>query len=91
MTSQKQLTVRMNADLYKQAKLKCNEKFGIGLSPLIKIFLKSFVSQRGVGFYVGDDQLTELFGRWLQKKQMEIPRKGCAPLPGPKLKDIYEL
>lgn len=91
MPEQQQMTIRMNKALYRSAKAKCHSRFGIGLSPLIKIFLTSFVSQRGVGFYVGDDDLSKLFNRWLSKKSMEKSRKGCAPLPGPRLRDIYEL
>jgi len=88
---QKQLTIRMNADLYARAQKKCSASFGIGLSPLIKVFLKAFVSQGGVGFYIGDEDLCKMFTRWLRKKSFEKFRKGCAPLPGPRLKDLYDL
>lgn len=91
MSKQKQLSVRINSDLYKMAQNKCKEQFGIGLSPLIKIFLRTFVSQRGIGFYVGDDDLRDLFRRWISKKRLEKGRKGCAPLPGPLLRDVYEI
>ena len=90
MKKQAQLTVRMDSDLYEDAKAKCEALFGIGLSPLIKVFLKAFVSQRGVGFYIGDDDLCGMFNRWLGKKEMERKQKGHAPLPGPRLKDLYE-
>lgn len=91
MSKQKQVSIRMDYELYERAKHKCKTHFGIGLSPLIKIFLKSFVTQKGVGFYVGDDDLCKMFTRWLRKKTMEQGRKGCASLPGPRLKDLYEL
>lgn len=91
MIKQQQLTIRMDSNLYDLAKNKCKRQFGIGLSPLIKVFLKSFVTQRGIGFYIGDDDLCVLFNRWLGKKRAERGRKGCAPMPGPRLKDIYEL
>ncbi|QQR54832.1 hypothetical protein IPG41_06660 [Candidatus Peregrinibacteria bacterium] len=91
MNKQIQLTVRMNPDLYHQAKEKCEGQFGIGLSPLIKVFLKAFVSQRGVGFCIGDQDLAIMFNHWLGKKEMERKQKGHAPLPGPRLKDLYEL
>ncbi|OGC81098.1 MAG: hypothetical protein A2788_01225 [Candidatus Abawacabacteria bacterium RIFCSPHIGHO2_01_FULL_46_8] len=81
----------LDYELYQLAKEKCKAQFGIGLSPLIKMFLRAFVTQRGIGFYVGDDDLCKLFNSWLVKKKMERGRKGCAPLPGPKLSDIYEL
>jgi len=86
-----QMNIRMDKDLYEQAKHKCNAQFGIGLSPLVKVFLKSFVTQKGVGFYVGDEDLSHLFNNWLRKKSLEKNRKGCAPLPWPHLKDLYEL
>ena len=88
---QKQIIIRLDPKLYLMVKMKCKNQLGIGLSPLIKMFLKSFVTQRGVGFYVGDDDLCRLFSDWLMKKRMEIGRKGCAPMPGPRLKDIYDL
>lgn len=91
MKDQKQLTIRMDATLYEMAQEKCREQFGIGLSPLIKVFLKSFVSQRGVGFYVGDDDLCRLFSKWLIKKQMDKGKKGGTHLPGPYLRDLYDL
>lgn len=91
MTKQVQLTIRMDEELYELAKQKCQEKFGIGLSPLVKVFLKAFVTQRGVGFFIGDEDFCKIFNRWLGKKEMEKYRKGCAPLPGPRLKDLYDL
>lgn len=91
MPKQKQLTIRMDDELYQMAKYKCKKQFGIGLSPIIKVFLKSFITQRGIGFYIGDDDLCNLFGRWLSRKRGEIGREGCARLPGPNLKDLYEL
>jgi len=67
MPKQKQLTVRMNADLYEMAREKCDIQFGIGLSPLIKVFLKAFVSQKGAGFYIGDNDLCKCSLSGLQK------------------------
>jgi hypothetical protein len=87
----KQMTLRLDQELYDAAKRKCKTKFGIGLTPLIKVFLKSFVTQKGVGFYIGDDDLTELFNHWLRKKKFQVGREGCAPLPFPRLKDLYDL
>lgn len=91
MTNQKQLTVRMDAKLYDMAREKCYNQFGIGLSPLIKVFLKAFVSQRGVGFYVGDEDLCRLFTKWLIKKRLNKGIKRGTHLPGPYLRDLYEL
>jgi len=99
MKEQRQLTVRMNEDLYEMAQNKCYDQFGINLSTLIKVFLKAFTSQRGVGFYIGDDDLCKLFSRWLMKRSWDKAefRKGWrrrrvgTPSPGPRLKDIYDL
>ena len=91
MNKQKQLTVRMDAELYETAQDKCYAQFGIGLSPLIKVFLKSFITQNGVGFYVGDDDLCELFTKWLIKKRMDRGKKRGTHLYGPYLKDLYHL
>ncbi len=91
MKAKHQLNIRLDEHLYIMAKNKCKNQFGIGLTPLIKIFLKSFVTQSGVGFYVGDDDLCKMFNSWLGKKWLEQHRKGCAPLPGPKLRDLYSL
>jgi hypothetical protein len=88
---QRQLAIKMNADLYKQAKWKCREIFGIGLSPLIKVFLRAFVNERGVGFFIGEEQLRNVFHWWLSKKRAEKDRKGGAWMPGPKLRDLYEI
>jgi hypothetical protein len=96
---QKKLTIVMNSDLYEMAQDKCYEQFGIGLSSLIKVFLKAFVSQSGVGFYIGDDDLCHLFSRWLAKQswgKAEFRREWRkrrigTPFQGPRLKDIYNL
>lgn len=71
------------------AKNKCENEFGFGITPLIKIFLRAFVSQKGIGFFVGDEDLRKIFTRWMDKKLMEKSYRGR--LPGPRLKDIYNL
>ena len=91
MKKQKQVSIRMDNELYEMARIKCDQQFGIGLSPLIKIFLKSFVTQKGVGFYVGDDDLCALFAKWLVKKRADKGRSGGSHLYGPYLKDLYHL
>lgn len=82
---------RINKNLLDSAKQKAKNRLDLPLSSLIKMFLTSFVNQRGVGFYVGDEDLCHLFNRWIHKKRLEKYRKGCAPLPGPKLKDLFDL
>ena len=88
----KQFTIRVDFDVYELVKFKCNKKFGIGVTPLIQLFLRSFITQKGVGFYVGDDDLCNLFNQWLGKKMLEQGQsKKSAPFPGPRLKDLYKL
>ena len=87
----KQINIGLDAELYQLAKIKCKDQFGIGLSPLIKMFLRAFVTQKGVGFFVGDQQLRQLFTSWLTKKYM---RKNNSQMPdswGPRLQDIYDM
>ncbi len=91
MKEQRQLNIRVDAQLYDMAQRKCDDKFGIGLSSLIKVFLKSFVTQKGVGFYIGDDDLCDLFAKWLMKKRFEKGKKGGSHDYGPYLKDLYDL
>lgn len=91
MPKKRQLNIKLDEDLYRMVKLKCNRNLGIGVAPLIQIFLRAFITQKGIGFYVGDDDLCHLIYRWLEKKKLEQGRKGCAPLSGPRLKDLYEL
>jgi hypothetical protein len=91
MKNEHQLNLRLDAELYRLAKAKCKDQFGIGLAPLIKIFLRTFVTQRGVGFFVGDIDLKNIVSRWLTKKIFEKNRKRCSPLPGPRLRDLYDM
>lgn len=87
----KQISVRIDADVYQTAKQKA-EKLGLPLATLLRIFLKAFITQRGVGFYVGDQDLAQLFSRWMHKRQFEKERgnRRLAIIP-PRLKDIFEL
>jgi antitoxin component of RelBE/YafQ-DinJ toxin-antitoxin module len=62
MPEQTQFTIRMSADLHNKAKTKCKEEFDMCLSTLVKLFLKSFISQKGIGFTIGDDEFYKLFG-----------------------------
>lgn len=91
MKEQKQLTVKMNKDLYEAAMRKCDEQLSISLSALIKVFLSSFVSQRGVGFYVGDEDLCALFAKWVRKQKLRKSIQNKYSYVGPYLKDLYDL
>ena len=91
MPTHTRFSIRIDKKLLKMAQDKCKNDYDISLAPLMKIFLKSFITQKGVGFYIGDDDLCKLFGKWLTKKKSEKNRKGCTPLPGPRLSDLYDL
>lgn len=91
MNKQRQLNIRIDEKIYQIVKNKCKEEFGIGITPLIKIFLKTFATQKGVGFFVGDLDLQKIIYDWLRKKYLEKGRQGCAPLAGPNLDELYKL
>ncbi len=91
MTNYKQLNVRMPEELYNKAHKKCKDKFDISLSALIKVFLTSFTTQKGLGFYIGDDDICQLFQRWIIKKRLHKDSKGGYVIPYPRLKDLYDL
>ena len=86
----KQLTIRTDHETYRVAKWKA-DKLGLPLATLLRVFLKAFISQRGVGFYVGDQDLAHLVNRWMDKKQFEKMHGGRVAVIGPRLKDIFEL
>ncbi len=88
MTKTVKLTIRVDHELNRLVSYKAKQYFGIPLATLLKVFLKAFVSEGGLGFYVGDENLHRLFERWLRKKRAERHRQGCAPLPGPRVQDI---
>lgn len=69
MKKEAKLTLRIEGELNEQAKFKCQRLFGIGVSTFIKLFLKSFVSQNHIGFYVGDDQFSDALNCELRKKR----------------------
>jgi DNA-binding transcriptional regulator GbsR (MarR family) len=87
----KKITILLEDKLHQNAKQKCKEKFNISLSALIKVFLASFTSQKGVGFYIGDDDICQLFERWLREKaERKVNPNGFA-VYRPRLKDLYDL
>lgn len=90
MSKYKQINIRIDAGLYEKAKWK-SDKLGLPLGTLIRVFLKALCTQRGVGFYVGDQDLAHLFNNWMDKKQFEKYHGSRVPVIGPRLKDIFEL
>ena len=87
----KKITIILEDNLHKKANQKCKEKFNITLASLIKVFLVSFTSQKGVGFYVGDDDICQLFERWLREKQERKTNPNGFKVYPPRLKDLYDL
>lgn len=88
---QKQLNIRISPELYEKVQDKCKNKLNISMSTLIKVFLQSFVSQEGVGFYIGEQDLKHLFNRWLLKKEVHKDKNGTGTFRRPRLKDLYDL
>ena len=70
-SSEARITIRIDKELNERAQFKCKTLFGIGLSTLMKLFLKSFVSQKNVGFYVGDDAFNDSLNRELNRRKMK--------------------
>lgn len=91
MSKNIQFSISINENLLRKAQQKCKSRFDITLSALIKVFLASFASQKGVGFYIGDDDICQLFNRWVTKKTLEKDQKGGFKLPHPRLMDLYDL
>jgi len=91
MSQDKQMCFRIDEKLLKEAQHKAKSQFGIPLSALIKLFLRAFITQKGIGFYVGDEDLRKKFTSWILKTDLQRSRKGCFPLPGPNIKDIFEI
>jgi len=89
MQKEIQMAIRLPKELHQKATYKCKNEFYICLSTLIKLFLKSFVSEKGIGFHIGDNEFYQLFNRWLRKKEFETDRKTHYPGLGPTLKELY--
>ncbi len=90
MAKYKQLTIRLDHEVHRNAKWKA-DKLGLPLATLVRVFLKAFSTQRGAGFYIGDQDLAHLFNKWMDKRQFEKMRGGRVAVIGPRLKDIFEL
>ncbi len=90
MKKLKQINIRIDEDLYSIAKKKA-DKLGMPLATLVRVFLKSFTTQAGVGFYVGDQDLAQLFNRWMSHRQLEKYRDGRITVNPSRLRDIFEL
>lgn len=85
------LTIRLDEDLYRQARQKADKKLCMPLATLIRVFLKSFVTQPGVGFFVGDHDLTDLINKWVSHRDFERLRDGRLTIKNIKLRDIFDL
>jgi hypothetical protein len=89
--SKKQINIRLDAELYQLAKEKCEQKFEIGLGPFIKMFLRTFVSQKGFGFFIGDGDVFRTYNNWINKKRLEKSWGYNISLLGPYYKDLFKL
>lgn len=75
MDTEVKITIRIDATLNERAAQKIHGLFGIGLSTFVKIFLKSFVDQKNIGFYMGDHEFNEGMARPLRKRQVGAMRR----------------
>lgn len=66
-----QFTLRIDKDLKEETQKKANEKFGIGLGTLTKLFFMSFVDNPHITFYVGDKEFDEKLNELLESKKVK--------------------
>ena len=64
------ITIRIDEGLKEKAQQKADE-LGLGLGTLTKLFLKSFVDESQVKFYVGDEIFDEKLSIMLKSKQVK--------------------
>lgn len=91
MSKKVTITIRLDEDLYQLAKYKSDKQLCMPLATLIRVFLKSFVTQSGVGFFVGDHDLTDLINKWVRHRDFERKRDGRLTIHNMKLRDIFNL
>jgi len=91
MSKKKQITIYLNEDLYEAVKQKCHDQLNVCMGTFIKIFLKAFVTQEGVGFFVGNEDLRKKFKSWLIQKhhEKEGPRDTWGSRPS--FRDIFNI
>lgn len=61
------------------------------LATLVRVFLKSFVTQKGAGFFVGEADLVDLINKWVRHRDFERSRDGRVTISNVRLKDIFDL
>ena len=91
MKKKKKLTIVLDEDLYDIVKYKADKQLCMPLATLVRVFLKSFATQKGVGFFVGDQDLKELINKWVRHRDFERARDGRVTLNNVRLKDIFDL
>lgn len=89
--SQKRLNFVLDAELHEQFKHKCKGKYNLTMSALLKVFIKSFVTQDGVSFVVGEPNLRQKFNRWLLKREVQKGPNSRGTFLNTRLKDLYDL
>jgi antitoxin component of RelBE/YafQ-DinJ toxin-antitoxin module len=85
------ITIRLDEDLYKEAKQKADRVLYMPLATLIRVFLKVFISQEGIGFFVGDHNLKKLINNWIRHRNLERFRQRRDTVHPSRLKDIFDL
>jgi len=86
------ITIRLDEELYRQAKHKADKELCMPLATLLRVFLKAFVTQAGVGFFVGNHDLAELINKWVRHRKFERSRNTRLNLNNSyRLRDIFDL
>lgn len=71
MSQAAQFTLRIDEGLKKEAQRNAKEKFGMGLSALIKLFCQYLTGKSRVAFFIGDEEFDKHFDRLLKSPKVK--------------------
>jgi antitoxin component of RelBE/YafQ-DinJ toxin-antitoxin module len=91
MSKKVTITIRLDEDLFKEAKYKADKILCMPLATLIRVFLKAFTTQKGIGFFVGEQDLVELINKWIHHRQFERESEKRYTIHNNRLRDIFDL
>jgi antitoxin component of RelBE/YafQ-DinJ toxin-antitoxin module len=75
MAQTTQFIVRIDKKLKMEAQKKAQDKLGIGLGTLTKLFLKSFTAKSEIVFYLGDKEFDEKLNELLKSENVKTALK----------------
>jgi len=75
MAQTTQFVIRIDKKLKMEAQKKAQDKLGIGLGTLTKLFLKSFIAKSEIVFYLGDKEFDEKLDKLLKSENVKTALK----------------